>query len=117
MKRKTGIRSGTLVIGVITALAIVISQFFSFQEADQSRLKKETDTEQQQSQSGDEAYLTVSTSLPSSSPHVEIQQETFFLFEILLEDDAEIETQVDFSLPINQFFQTLFGVIISPNAP
>jgi hypothetical protein len=116
MKRKPGIRLGTLVIGVITALAIVISQFCNLQEADQTKVKKETKTEQQETQSGDEAYLTVSTSLPSSS-HVEIQQETFFLFEILLEDEKTAEHHVAFGRPINQFFQTLFGAIISPNAP
>jgi hypothetical protein len=116
MKRKTEIRLGTLAIGIVTALAIVISQFFSFQDADQSKLKKETKTEQHDTQSGDEAYLTVSTSLPSSF-HVEIQQETFFLFEILLEDEKGTETHIDFGTPVNQFFQTLFGTIIAPNAP
>jgi hypothetical protein len=116
MKRKTGLRLGTLVIGVITALAIVISQFFNIQETDQLKVKKITKTEQQETQSGDEVYLTVSTSLPSSS-HVEIQQETFFLFEILPEGEKTAEDRIDFSIPINQFFQTLFGAIISPNAP
>ena len=117
MNRKTGLRLGTLTIGIITAMAIVVSQFFNFQDADPLKIKKEAKTEQQDSQHGDEVIGAISsTSLPSSS-HVEIQQETFFLFEILLEDDKNTETQLNFSTPVNQFFQTLFGAIISPNAP
>ena len=106
-----------LSIGLLTALAIIVSQLFYFQASAHAKVKKETKTEQQEQQNGDDTYVSLpSTSLPSSS-HVELQQETFCLFEIILEDKESVAHDADFGLPINQFFQTLFGAIISPNAP
>lgn len=117
MHKKAQIRSGMLAIGLLTALAIVISQLFCFQAGTHAKAKKETKTEQQEQQNGDDTYVSIpSSSLPSSS-HVELQQETFCLFEIILEDKESTTHDTGIGLPINQFFQTLFGAIISPNAP
>lgn len=118
MHKKAHIRSGMLAIGLLTALAIVVSQLFYFQANTHARAKKETKTEQQEQQNGDDTYVSLpSSSMPSSS-HVELQQqETFCLFEIILEDKESTTHDTGIGLPINQFFQTLFGAIISPNAP
>jgi hypothetical protein len=118
MNKKAKIRSGMLAVGLLTALAIVVSQLFYFQAATHAKVKKETKTEQQEQQNGDDTYVSLpSTSSLPSSPHVELQQETFCLFEIILEDKESATHSADFGTPINQFFQTLFGAIISPNAP
>lgn len=108
--------------GILTALVIVVSQLFYFEKPVQS--KDEAKADQQTEQSSDasdtnsEAYITLpSSTLPSSSTHVEFQQQSFCLFEIIYpEKDAE---QHDFSvsLPLSKFFQTLFHTLISPNAP
>lgn len=123
MTGKARIQTGTLVAGILTALVIVISQLFYF-EAHHYTSKKEVKTEQQQGdhqsdqdQSGDGAYITLPSSTLPSSTHVEFNQETFCLFEILFEEEKTEEHDFNVSLPLSKFFQTLFGAIISPNAP
>lgn len=118
MAKKAHIQTTTIITGVLTALIIVVSQLFYFETA--HTCKKEIKTEQQQddqSQSGDEAYITLPSSTLPSSTHVEFNQEAFCLFEILFEEENTEEHDFNVSLPLSKFFQTLFGAIISPNAP
>jgi hypothetical protein len=114
--RKIETRIATLTTGIIVVLAIVFSQLFYFQQA--SHPKKETKTEKQQKEnSEDQVYFSVpSTSLPSST-QVELHPNVFFLFEILFEEEVSEVPQFTFSIPSGQFFRTLFGWAISPNAP
>lgn len=118
MAKKAHIQTTTLVAGVLTALIIVVSQLFYFEQA--HTCKKEIKTEQQQgdqSQSDDGTYITLPSSTLPSSTHVEFNQEAFCLFEILFEEEKTEEHDFNVSLPLSKFFQTLFGAIISPNAP
>jgi hypothetical protein len=116
MTGKARIRTTTLIAGILTALVIVVSQLFYFETAHVA--KKEIKTEQQQDdQSGDEAYITLPSSTLPSSTHVEFGQEIFYLFEVLFEEEKVEEHDFNVSLPLSKFFQTLFGTIISPNAP
>ena len=102
--------------GIAVALAIICSQLFYSQQT--SLYKKETKTEQhQEDDSDDQVYLSVpSTSLPSSV-HTELNPNVFFLFEILLEKSASDVPELIVAIPLSQFFRTIFGLIISPNAP
>jgi len=115
MKRKSKIRLGTLIAGILTALVVVISQLFYFQTTAHS--KKEVKTEQQQSEdSGDEAYITLPSSTLPSSVHIELEQS--FCLLVIFSEEEEVEDQtINFTPPVSQFFQTLLGAIISPNAP
>ena len=118
MAKKAHIQTTTIITGVLTALIIVVSQLFYFEQA--HTCKKEIKTEQQQrdqSQSDDGAYITLPSSTLPSSTHVEFNQEAFCLFEILFEEEKTEEHDFNVSLPLSKFFQTLFGAIISPNAP
>ncbi len=117
MKNKATIQTGTIIAGVLTAVVIVVSQLFYFEKA--HIVKKEIKTEQSSSDdAGDEAYITLpSSTLPSSSTHVEFNQEAFFLFEIVFEEKEQTEPYFNIKLPLSTFFRTLFGAIISPNAP
>ncbi len=118
MAKKAHIQTTTIITGVLTALIIVVSQLFYFEQA--HTCKKEIKTEQQQgdqSQSDDGAYITLPSSTLPSSTHVEFNQEAFCLFEILFEEEKAEEHDFNVSLPLSKFFQTLFGAIISPNAP
>jgi hypothetical protein len=106
----------TMTTGIAVALAIICSQLlYSQQKALQ---KKETKTEQHQDENSDgQVYLTVpSTSLPSSV-HTELNPNVFFLFDILLEESASDVPDLILSIPLSEFFRTIFGLIISPNAP
>ena len=119
MAAKREIRTITLVTGLITALAIVVSQFFYFEKPEPS--KKEVKTEQQQDQSSDnqsDVYITLpSSTLPSSTTHPEFQQQSFCLFEIIFPEKEVEQHDFSVSIPLGKFFQTLFRTIISPNAP
>lgn len=109
----------TLITGIITALVIVVSQFFYFEKPEPS--KKEVKTEHQQDPSSDnqsDAYITLpSSTLPSSTTHPEFQQQSFCLFEIIYPEKEAEQHDFSVSIPLGTFFQTLFHTIISPNAP
>jgi len=117
MAKKATIRTWTLITGLATALVIIVSQLFYF--AAPQHTKKDVQTEQQQNQSDDAgSFITLpSSTLPSTTTHVEFQQESFCLFEILFEEGEVTETAFDFKLPVGKLFLTLFQTIISPNAP
>lgn len=116
MKREE-IRFTTTAIGILVALAVIVSQLSFFPQ--KSFQKKETKTEQSQSddESDQKIYFSAQTPTAPSSAHVELNPTVFFLFEIILEQ-TELETyDFDISLPLSQCFRTLFGLAISPNAP
>jgi len=117
MTKKATIRTLTLLTGLVTALAIVISQLFYF--AAPQHVKEDVKTEQGSSQStDDDAVISLpSSTLPSSPACIEFQSESFCLFEIRFEEEEIAEIVSDFKLPLGKLFQTLFEAIISPNAP
>jgi hypothetical protein len=41
----------------------------------------------------------------------------FYLFEILFEDRASDVPALILAIPLGDFFRTIFGLMISPNAP
>lgn len=97
------------------AVVIIVSQLFYFEGPRQEKSDIQTE---QQSQSTDESYvISLPTSILPSYLHVEFQQASVCLFEILFETTAVKEAAFDFKLPTGKFFRTLFQSIISPNAP
>src|SRR5262245_45746187 len=114
MSQKENKRIWTLITGLSMAVVIIVSQLFYFEAPHQE--KQDTQTEQQSQDEGSYVISLPSSTLPSSI-HVEFQQECFCLFEILFETEEVKESVLDFDLPTGKFFQTLFGSIISPNAP
>ena len=106
----------TLLAGVAVAFVLVFSQLFYFQAADFCQEKAET--QQQEKSSGtSESYISLpSTSIISSST-IEINQELSFILEILDHDEISTSIPEETNLLIDKFFQALFRVIISPNAP
>jgi hypothetical protein len=109
-------RITTMATGALVAFGIICSHFFYFPST--PHLKKETKTEQhQQTDSGEQAYFSLpSTSLPSTA-HVEINPDVFFLFEFIFEKHTLLVPEISVAVPLGQFFRTIFGLTISPNAP
>lgn len=105
-----------LVVGILAAIAIIFSQLFYYQSIEHN--KKEVKSEQQQDQSTDDEALFVvpSTSMPSSA-NVELHHKSFPLLEIIFEDEEAEVGHEQTSFRLDSFLQTLFEVIISPNAP
>jgi hypothetical protein len=114
--KKTEMHFMTTAIGVIVALAVIVSQLSILPQ--KSFQKKETKTEQGQSEESDQqVYFSVPPSTAPSSAHVELNPNVFFLFEIIVEQFESELYDFDISLPLSQCFRTLFGLAISPNAP
>lgn len=116
--RKERVHTLTIIMGVITAFVMVFSQVFYFQPS--SFAKKEIKTEKQEKQQDDknDSYISLpSFSQPTSSVHVELDQKPLCLFEIFFGKGTEENSEHDIPLSLGKFFQTLFRVIIAPNAP
>jgi hypothetical protein len=105
-------------MGAFLALAIVFSQLFHFQLS--TKVKSGTKTEQQEEKqdTGKKASYTAlpSFSIPAQAT-IELDVESFCLFEIILEEESEEESLLESPQYTSKFFMNLFRVIISPNAP
>ncbi|MFN3839733.1 MAG: hypothetical protein ACK4RF_03405 [Cyclobacteriaceae bacterium] len=105
-------RTVTLLAGVSVALAIAVSQLFYFHVSDKPVKPVETE------QSEEAAFISMpSVTPPSSSSVVETNQEFSFILEILFEGQYEETEAVPVNRVFDKLFQTLFRVVISPNAP
>jgi hypothetical protein len=109
-------RIWTLFFGVITALVVVISQLFWFQGAGFLKGKAATEQTAKAEEQGEAHISLPSSSLPSNHS-VELQQEFSFLHEIFTEEETTTEVASTVSTAVGKFFETLFRVIIAPNAP
>ena len=115
--RKNRIRIWTMIMGIITALVIVFSQLFFYQNANYSKKEIKKGEEQKEQNSSDETYITPPSVSQSFSTHVEGDQKSSYLFEILFEEDEVENKPIEIPRSLGKFFHTLFRVIISPNAP
>lgn len=106
----------TLIIGSLLALLIVCTQCFHFQ-ADSVSKKEVNAGQQESSQPADEATISLpSFSLPAPV-HVQLNLDAYCLFEILFEEDQQLNASAEAPAFPEKLLITLFRVIISPNAP
>lgn len=108
------------VCGVLTAVVIVLSQFYCFHEAcDKTDVQEKTAQEESESKKteGHEAYFTMPSSTAPSSVSVQMDQEKSFICDILLNEEEDHSRPSLIFISLDKFFQTLLRVIISPNAP
>lgn len=112
--RKEKLHTATLIIGSVLALAIAFSQYLTpecFKDVEKVKTEK---TDRADDHSASISLPTFSLPTPVD---VQANLDSYCLFEILLEEDIdENEVQEDLLYP-NRFFETMFRVIISPNAP
>lgn len=111
----------TLILGVITAVVVVFSQLFCFQ--DFSTDSKANSTEQsanadQESDQTTENYITQLSSPSTSSANIVVEQDFSFIQDIT-QQIKEVKKELVNTLVIRtgKLFETLFSAIISPNAP
>lgn len=119
--RKNIVQLFTMITGVVTALVIVFSQFFYFQDANNSKkLANSHSTEKHEKQ--DKAQKKAFISLPSfsqqTSTHADVNpKSSMYLFDIVFGESNEQDRAPEVPISVGKFFQTLFRVFISPNAP
>lgn len=114
--RKKRLHAYTLIAGSFFALAISFSQFFVPALYSPNQKVKAEQTEND-SRNETETYLSLpSFSLPAPV-HVEVNLNPYCLFEIFFaEGIVKNQTEDCLQYP-DRFFETMFQVIISPNAP
>jgi flagellar biosynthesis component FlhA len=116
--RKNSIQILTMITGILTALIIVFSQFFFFQNATYSKKLVKTEKQEEKKNNDAKTQISLPSFSQSSSAHPEVQtKSSSCLFEILFEEVGEETHTVDIPLSFGKFFQTLFRAIIAPNAP
>jgi hypothetical protein len=118
MKKTKRLHTLTIFLGSILAVAIVFSQYLTperFTNAENIKTEKKTEPHQADDHSGSNVSLP-SFSLPTPVD-VQANLSSYCLFEIIFEEDTD-ENQVEENLFFaDRFFETMFRVIISPNAP
>ena len=114
--KKNRLQSLTIIMGIILSMAIICSNLFQFQS--RSFAKKEVKTEQNEKQNSSEETVGVfsSISLPTAA-QIQLTIQSYCLFEISFgKSNDEIRTS-EIPLHPEKLLQTLFSVIIAPNAP
>ncbi len=105
-------RTISLVIGVGIALALGVSQLFFFEV--NSKEARSVDA----GQTEEATFISMpSVTMPSSPSVVETTSGFTFIQEILFEGTDQQAEVVPVSTVFNTLLQTLFRVVISPNAP
>ncbi|MBX2964238.1 MAG: hypothetical protein KF687_17125 [Cyclobacteriaceae bacterium] len=116
MKNLKITRVGSLVVGILTAAIIVISQVFFI--PNQSQIKSGSDSEQQDATpEGAEFFSPSAYSLPSSSTTVVLNHDLSCIEEILFGEPSTREIPTLVQRSVGKLFKALFQFIIAPNAP
>lgn len=114
--RKEKLHILTMIAGLILAASIVFTNVFVLRESKISASDPTTEKDQQDSPKDLSFTDALTISLPTSS-HVQLNLETYCLFQIIAMDDEEEVFISEFSFHPRRFLSTLLTVIISPNAP
>lgn len=112
-------RAFTIVAGVLTAVAIILSQLFYYQGAQFCKKEQTSENHEKKAPADEpeEAFVAGPSTSVLTSTHVDLTHKTFVLFEILFPEKEEDVYQSDLPLTLGKYFHTLFRIIISPNAP
>lgn len=113
--KKEKLHTSSVILGAILALTIAFSQYLT-PEHISSPEKAKTE---QAANTGDEkgSFISLPTFSIPAPVHVQVNLDAYCLFEIFFEEDVDenyVEEDISYS---DRFFQTMFRVIISPNAP
>jgi hypothetical protein len=117
--KSTAFKYGSLVIGIIAAVVIILSQSLSFKYSPKATEQK-TPTEQSEDRSetapGFGEQTISATSFPASA-QINFIQQASCLFEVIFNNTISFPVDQTVDLPLNKFFSSVLGVLISPNAP
>lgn len=117
MKRKR-LRVLTILIGAVVALAIVFSQYLTPEHlASAEKIKTEKSAKKDKAGDHSDSYISLPTfSLPTPID-VQANLDSYCLFEILFQEHSDENPVEENIVHADHFFETMFRVIISPNAP
>lgn len=121
MKSKA-FKYGSLFIGLLAAVVIILSQSLAFEEPAKTikeKIKKESaaKTDGQSTDNNNVSTLTISTTSFPAAAQINFFQDAFCLFEILFSNEDASTDSLPIAVPLSKFYSTLLRVFISPNAP
>lgn len=102
-------------IGIVAAIVILISQSFYFEYV--ATVDGEAQTEQSSDVDSDETVIKMAHQALSSVVQFAVQNVLHFIGQIYEEDTFDANVSIENNISFDSFFQTLFRLIISPNAP
>jgi hypothetical protein len=117
--KSTAFKYGSLVIGIIAAVVIILSQSLSFEystKATQQKAPTEQNEHPSEAAQGFGEQTISATSFPASA-QINFVQQASCLFEVIFNNTISFPVDEKVDLPLNKFFSSILGVLISPNAP
>jgi len=114
--RRHKFHKASIIIGSILALAIVFSQYLA-PECLSSLEKVKTEQTDKSGQQEKGSYISLPSFSIPAPVSVQVNLDAYCLFEILFEQNSDepfVEEDVSYA---DRLFETMFQVIISPNAP
>jgi hypothetical protein len=118
--RTKAFKYGSLLIGLIAALVIILTQSISIDPSSGKQNTphpSETTSHEESKSSSDFSIQTISaTSFPATA-QINFFQEASCLFEIIFTTNVPSSEMDNIEIPINKFYSTILRVFISPNAP
>ncbi|HEX5168769.1 MAG TPA: hypothetical protein VFW11_06325 [Cyclobacteriaceae bacterium] len=110
-------KTATLTFGVLTAAIFIVSQLFCYQHSESPKTEAKTEKHSKELPDDQGGFVIVAASPGLSSIQTQINHEISFLFEIVFQGSKPQTLLPDVPLALGKYFQTLFNIIISPNAP
>lgn len=114
--KKEKLHIATILLGSLLALAITFSQYLSPECTTCSEKVKIEQTENSSDEENSAFISLPSFSIPAPV-NVQVSLDPYCLFEIFFEEDIDEDYVEDEESYADRFFETMFRVIISPNAP
>lgn len=112
IKHSTGI-----LFGLLAAVVILVSQGFYFDYVGKIEGKVKTEKTSDADEDSHESVIKMSQQALSSGVEISIQSVLHFIGEIYTDDSVEVPSVSQNFKGLTSYFQTLFRLIISPNAP
>jgi hypothetical protein len=122
MKDKRNIRKISVVMGIITAAAIILSQMFyvdasQFQHSVKAKAHVENGTDEPSNDVPQAVITLPSSTTPPAAHAVESEMDFLLLLDVSYHEKVEAIRDRATHLLTNKLFKTLFSTLISPNAP
>lgn len=105
------------VTGILTAVVITFSQFFYYQGVEFCKKEVKTEKHEKKTPKQQETHISIPSNSVLSSVHFDFSNKVVLLFEITFEEKEQERLPAEIPISLGKYFQTLFHIIISPNAP
>lgn len=113
--RKRKLHTATIILGSVLALAIVFSQYVTTACSGSGKFETEQTGKTSDSEKG--SFISLPSFSIPAPVNVQVNLDAQFLFEILFEEDIDENFVSEDISYAGRLFETMFRVIISPNAP